>query len=252
MLDKQIHALGTVWRDPKSRDLLKDGAFSLMKLVLFQDLGSGADALRSILQFHTPTVLYWDKMWRYMNGVFHDPADQIKLAEKFYPDDPQYTTFVKRQMNLINEMNDDLKIDYFAMLTRSFLFTEMDDQLYLKLAKFLSMCTPGELNFLRDVRYDDKLANSMMAASVYQYGLLMLEYQDDGKPVFVLSDFGKALKQNSLNYDDGIKGQKRLISYDAMIPAELQGFATNEDIDKLFQNQELILDGGNAQGFSWE
>lgn len=80
----------------------------------------------------------------------------------------------------------------------------------------------------------------------------MLEYQDDGKPVFVLSDFGKALKQNSLYFDDGIKGQKRLISYDAMIPAELQGFATNEDIDKLFQNQELILDGGNAQGFSWE
>lgn len=252
MLDNQIQALGAVWRDPESRDLLKDGAFSLMKLVLFQDMGSGADALRSILKFHTPTVLYWDKMWRYMNGVFHDPADQIKLAEKFYSDDPQYTTFVKRQMNLINEMNDDLKIDYFAMLTRSFLYTEMDDQLYLKLAKFLSMCTPGELNFLRDVQYNDKLANSMMAASVYQYGLLMLEYRDDGKPVFVLSDFGKALKQNSLNFDDGIKGQKRLVSYDAMIPAELQGFATNEDIDKLFQNQERILDGGNAQGFSWE
>ena len=252
MLDNQIQALGAVWRDPESRGLLKDGAFSLMKLVLFRDLGSGADALRTMLKFHTPTVLYWDKMWRYMNGVFLDPADQIKLAEKFYSDDPQYTSFVKRQMNLINEMNDDQKIDCFAMLTRSYLYTEMDDQLYLKLAKFLSMCTPGELNFLRDVRYDDKLANSMMAASVYQYGLLMLEYQDDGKPVFVLSDFGKALKQNALNFDDGINGQKRLVSYDAMIPAELQGFATNEDIDKLFQNQEIILDGGNAQGFPWE
>lgn len=152
-------------------------------------------------------------------------------------------------MNLINEMYDDQKIDCFAMLTRSYLYTEMDDQLYLMLAKFLSMCTPGVLNFLRDVRYDDKLANSMMAASVYQYGLLMLEYQDDEKPVFVLSDFGKALKQNTLNFDDGIKGQKRLVSYDAMTPAERQGFATNEDIDKLFQNQEIILDGGNAQGF---
>ena len=252
MLEGQIQALGAIWKDPESRELMKDGVFSLMKLVLFQDLGSGADALRTIVRFHTPTVLYWDKMWRYMNGVFRDPADQIKLAEKFYPDDPQYETFVKRQMNLINEMNDDQKIDYFAMLTRSFLYTEMDEHLYLKLAKFLSMCTPGELRFIRDVRYEDKVGNSMMAASVYQYGLLMVEYQQDGTPLFVLSDFGKALKQNSLNFDDGIKGQKRIVSYDSMTPAELQGIATSEDIDKLFQNQELILDGGTAQGFPWE
>ncbi len=91
-----------------------------------------------------------------------------------------------------------------------------------------------------------------MAASVYQYGLLMVEYQQDGTPLFVLSDFGKALKQNSLNFDDGIKGQKRIVSYDSMTPAELQGIATTEDIDKLFQNQELILDGGTARGFPRE
>lgn len=46
-------------------------------------------------------------------------------------------------MNLINEINDDQKIDYFAALTRSFLYTGMDEVLYLKLAKFLTLCTPG-------------------------------------------------------------------------------------------------------------
>lgn len=247
MLDNQIQTLGAIWRNPESRGQIKDGAFSLMKLVLFKDLGSGADAVRTLIKFHTPTVLYWDKMWRYTNGVFRDPIDQIKMSEKFYDDDDKYKEFVKRQMNLINEINDDLKIDYFSMLTRSFLYTDMDQLLYLKLAKFLTICTPGELDFLRDVRYDDKLSNSMMASSVYQYGLLMLEYQEDGSPRFVLSDFGKALKQNSLNFDDGINGQNRIVSYDAMIPAELTHYATADDIDKLFQNQELIMDGGTSQ-----
>ena len=141
---------------------------------------------------------------------------------------------------------------YFAMLTRSFLYSDMEQSLYLKLAKFLSMCTPGELEFLQGVNYEDKIANSMMSASLYQYGLLMLEYQQDGRALFVLSDFGKALKQNSLNFDDGVSGHKRLVSYDSMSPAELQGFATNDDIEKLFQNQELILDGGSACGLPWE
>ena len=252
MLDNQIQTLGKLWKDPETRNLLHDGAFSLMKLVLFKDLGSGADALRSILKFHTLTLVYWDKMWRYMNGVFRDPIDQIKMSEKFCDDNPRYEEFVRRQMNLINEINDDQKIDYFAALTRSFLYTGMDEVLYLKLAKFLTLCTPGELNFLRDVCYKQKVANSMMASSVYQYGLLMIEYQDDGLPVFALSDFGKALKQNSLNFDDGICGLERIVSYDSMTPAELKGIATDEDIDKIFQNQEILFDSVPTQRSYWE
>lgn len=92
----------------------------------------------------------------------------------------------------------------------------------------------------------------MMASSVYQYGLLMIEYQDDGLPVFALSDFGKALKQNSLNFDDGICGLERIVSYDSMTPAELKGIATDEDIDKIFQNQEILFDSVPTQRSYWE
>ena len=251
MLEEQIQALGAIWRDQKSRELLQDSALSLMKLVFFGDIGSGADALRAFLEFNTPTVLYWDKMWRYTNGVIRDPADQVKLAEKFYHDEPKYKEFVKRQMSLINEINDDKKIDYFAMLTRCFLYTEMDEHLYLKLAKFLSMCTPGELVFLRDLRYDDRIENSMLAYSLYQYGLLKQAYLDDGTPGFVLSDFGKALKQDSLNFDEGIGSEKRLVSYDAMIRTELVRVASEEDIDMLFQNQEA-MEKSMLPRYPWE
>ena len=197
MLEKQIHALGTVMKSPEFHSSALEGSLSLMKLVLFKDYGAGVDLAKASaeLLFHTPTILYWDKMWRYMCGVYKVPEDHVKLAEKFYDDNPRYEAFVKKQMNLINQFSDDLKIDYFASLTRCYLYTGLEENLYLKLARFLTECTPGELQFLAETSYDARLDNTMMAASLYQYGLLMLEEQTDGKSKYVLSDLGKALKQ---------------------------------------------------------
>lgn len=248
MLENQVQALGTIMKSSETRTLMSEGAFSLMKCVLFNDYGSGADSAKAAatLVFHTPTMLYWDKMWRYMCGVYMNPEDQIKLAEKFYDDNPKYEAFVKKQMHMINELNDDAKIDYYAQLTRSYLLTELQDGLYLKLAKFLSMCTPTELQFLEETPIEARLNNSMMAASLYQYGLLALEKQEDGTSRYVLSDFAISLKQNSLNFDEGVCGQKRLTSYEMMTPASLPEYATADDIGKLFENQEIIMDGGTA------
>ena len=237
MLERQIQALGTVMKSPEFHSRALDGALSLMKLVLFKDYGAGVDLAKASaeLLFHTPTILYWDKMWRYMCGVYKIPEDHLKLAEKFYDDNPRYEAFVKKQMNLINQYTDDLKIDYFACLTRCYIYSGLEENLYLKLARFLNECTPGELQFLAETSYDARLDNTMMAASLYQYGLLMLETQANGKSKYVLSDFGKALKQNSLNFDDGIQGQVRLGSYNQLTPANLPSLATDEDIMKLFQ-----------------
>lgn len=254
MLEKQIQALGTVMKSPESRSLALDGSLSLMKFVLFEDYGAGVDLAKAAATFlfHTPTMLYWDKMWRYMCAVYKVPADHIKLAEKFNDDNPKYEAFVKKQMNLINQLNDDQKIDYFACLTRSYIYTGLEENLYLKLARFLTECTPGELQFLADVRYDERLDNTMMAASLYQYGLLMLEEQTDGKSKYILSDFGKSLKQNSLNFDEGIQGQVRLKSYNLLTPARLPEYMTSEDVDRMFENQEVILNAGSAKGPYWE
>ena len=248
MLQDQARVLGAIMKNPKTTSLMADGALGLMKCVLFEDFGSGIDAFKAaaLLAFHTPTILYWEKMWRHMCGVYRDPISQIRIAEKFCDDNPKYETFVKRQMHMINELSDDVKIDYYAQLTRSYLITELQDGLYLKLAKFISLCTPTELQFLEKTPIGSHLNNSMMAASLYQYGLLILEKQADGTSKYILSDFAVALKQNSLNYDEGMHGQTRLTSYEMMTPASLPAYATADDIDKLLENQELIMDGGTA------
>lgn len=249
MLKNQIQALGTIMKSPESHTVMRDGAFSLMKYVLLNDYGSGLDAAKAAatLVFHTPTMLYWDKMWRYMCGVYKEPADQTRMAAKFCDDYPKYEAFVKKQMNLISEFNDDQKIDYFACLTRSYLYAGLEENLYLKLARFLTECTPGELEFLANTRIDARLDNTMMSASLYQYGLLMLEEQPDGTNKYVLSDFGKSLKQNSLNFDEGLSGQMRLYSYDVMSPAALPQYATSEDIDRMFEENGAGFGLGSTQ-----
>ena len=61
-----------------------------------------------------------------------------------------------------------------------YIYSGLEENLFLKLARFLNECTPGELQFLAETRYDARLDNTMMAASLYQYGLLMLETQENG------------------------------------------------------------------------
>ena len=53
-------------KSPEFHSRALDGALSLMKLVLFKDYGAGVDLAKASaeLLFHTPTILYWDKMWR--------------------------------------------------------------------------------------------------------------------------------------------------------------------------------------------
>ena len=232
MLDHQVNTLGVIWKDPSSRGLLNDGGYSLMKCVLLGDLGSGVDALKAgaELVFHTPTVLYWNKMWRYMCGIFRDGADQVKMAERFEDDNPKYKAFVEKQMHIVNELNDDEKIDYMAQLTRCYLFGCVEENLYLKLAKFLDMCTPGELEFLAGIPYGFSSKNTIMISSLYQYGLFM-QSEDDDETRYVLSDYGKALKQNSLNFDEGLQGQKRFSTYGDMAPLNLLEAATWEDME---------------------
>lgn len=86
-------------------------------------------------------------MQRYFFGTFRDYSEQVKMSVEFTEDNSEYEAFVKKQIHLINEMNDDRKIDYFAMLTRCLLLNDMKYDLYYKLARFINICTSEELEY---------------------------------------------------------------------------------------------------------
>ena len=168
------------------------------------------------------------------------------MAEKFCLDNGDYEKFVKKQIHLINEINDDKKVNFFAQLTRCYLLTDMEDALYYKLARFLTMCTPEELEYIALFDYEEKTALTAMVSSLYQYGLFDQQEKEHGGVDYVLSGFAKALKSNSLNFDEGMSGRTRIVSYSQIAPLSIAEPATWEDLDRVFNDNEVVLNGNGA------
>ncbi len=245
MFDKQVTALTAILKDKDIREYSGDAFWNIIKAVVLGDVGALLDAtndLKNIL-FHTPTVLFWDKMQRYLFGTFRDYSDQVRMSAKFTEDNSEYEAFVKKQIHLINEMNDDRKIDYFAMLTRCFLLTDMEDALYYKLARFINICTPEELEYIKSFDYDKKSEINAVISSLYQYGLFDQAEKEHGGVDYVLSGFAKALKDNSLNFDEGLHGRVRILSYEQIPPLNIAEPATWDDIDSIINNNDVVIDG---------
>ena len=247
MLERQVNSLRTILSDKDLQQYTGDGFWNLIQAVVLSDPFSGIAAGKDIkeLIFHIPTILFWDKMKRYLLGTFSCREDQVKMAEKFCHDNDKYNVFVKKQIHLINEIDDDKKVDYFASLTRCFLLTDLNENLFFKLSKYITNCTPEELQFLSEISFDYQSKNTVFVSSLYQYGLFVQKEKSDGV-IYVLSDFGKALKQNSLNFDSGLNGKSRIVSYEEVTPLTIAEPATAEDIEKMFNDSELVIDGGSA------
>ncbi len=223
MLEKQVSTLVAILKSEDIRNYSKEAFWNLIKAVMMGDGLAAADSIRNIQEiiFHTPTILFWDKMKRYLLGTFKCYEDQLKMAQKFDNHNEKYEIFVKRQIHLINEIDDDLKVDFFANLTRCFLLTDLTQELFFKLTKFIVMCTPPELEYLKSVDYNIEAENSVMVSSLYQYTLFTQREKQNGDIKYMLSDFAKALKQNSLNYCEGLNGCSRYCSYEQLKPIDI-------------------------------
>jgi len=230
--------LREIMTDKDLRQYAEDGFWDLIQAVITSDPFCGMSAARNIkeLIFHMPTILFWDKMKRYLTGTFKCYDDQVKMASKFNFDNSKYNQFVKKQIHLISELEDDQKIDYFAALTRSFLLTQLEEDLFFKLVKFISMCTVAELHYIETVSPDYEAENSAMVSSLYQYGLLTQKEKPRGGTTYVLSDFAKALKQNSLNFDEGTGGNIRLCSYAGIAPLSIAEPMSIDDIEEVWNS----------------
>lgn len=233
MLENLANAVVAITRNMDVQKEGKGAVENFLKAFLFKDVEAGVDGIINTqnLIFQVPTALFWDKMQRYLFGTFKCYEDQIKMAEKFNSDNAKYAEFVKRQIYLIDKMDDDLKVDYFANLTRCFLLNGLSTALYYKLANYINMCTVEELKYIKNFDYDRQTKINVMIASLYQYGL----FEQNGE-YYNLSDFSKALKMSSLNYDEGTMHQKRIRSYEDMEPLKLIEPLTWKEIDEITDN----------------
>ena len=248
MLENQIDTFRSICSNEDLQQYTGDAFWDLIQAVIFSDPLSGITTVKNIkdLIFHLPTVLFWDKMRRYLMGTFYCFQDQVKMAEKFNNDNSKYNNFVKKQIHLINAIDDDQKIDYFAALTRCFLLTNLEQNLFFKLSKFIVNCTPEELHFLSNIPFNYQSENTVFVSTLYQYGLFV-QKATQNNVTYILSDFGKALKQNSLNFDCGLNGSLRITSYNEITQLNIAEPTTADDIERIFNESNIVIDAGTAE-----
>lgn len=235
MLEEQVKEFVALVKNDDLKEYAGDAFWNFVAAIISKDPVAGALTIKDVKQLiiHMPTAIFWDKMRRFLMGTFRDYSEQVKMASYFNNDEKRYAEFVKKQIYLIDELDDEKKIDCFAMLTRCMLIEEMDISLYFKLAQFIKQCTFYELEYMRETSVSKKQKNSAMVSSLYQYGLLNQE-SDDKEVYYVFSGFGKALKGNCLNYGDEMHNET-FLTYNSIEPLNILEPALSDiDMHKFF------------------
>lgn len=233
MFDEQLNELAAIVKNNDLKEYAGDAFWNFIQAVVSKDPASGMSVAKDVKQivFHMPTVIFWNKMERFLNKTYEKYDDQVKMASRFNGDNEKYVEFVKKQIYLIDKLDDEMKVDCFAMLTRCLLLQEMEISLYFKLAQIINQCTPFELEYIREMGIDQKQKNSAMISSLYQYGLVE-QNSNETEVYYLFSGFGKALKANCLNYGDDTKC-KVFKTYNEVSPLAISEPALRGDINTL-------------------
>ena len=153
---------------------------------IFKPLSIACDVKEFI--FTIPNQIFFNKMKRFLSESYCelDLHIRVRFAQKFSEDD--YTNYVKRQIELINSINDENKIDYLANLTRACILGFIDTNVYFKLSNIINQTTIEELKYLS--KYIDKEIedNNAYIYSLQQIGLVK---QD------IISGFGENIQKYS-------------------------------------------------------
>ena len=201
----------------KSKDLkeFKGDLFgNIFKLLVLKDTEATVDMALDTKRFiyQMPNILFWDKMERLLYGTYKNFGEQVKMAQKF-SDDDGYIEFTKRQMQLVDSINDDKKIDFFANLTRAFLLECIDIELYFKLSEILSRCTREELFFLKNNYTNKEIELNIYVDSFLNLGLAVVSYMetngDSSRNKYKYNYIAKALDMYSLSF-----GEEKYTGYD--------------------------------------
>ena len=85
-----------------------------------------------------------------------------------------------------------------------------------------------------------------MVSSLYQYGLFDQQEKENGGVDYTLSGFAKALKSNSLNFDEGTAGRVRILSYEQIAPLSISEPMTLEDFGEVFNKNQIVFDANGS------
>lgn len=82
-----------------------------------------------------------------------------------------------------------------------------------------------------------------LVVSSYRLAMSLLYYFVRFCAIYIFQTRPKALKDNSLNFDEGLHGRVRILSYEQIPPLNIAEPATWDDIDSIINDNDVVIDG---------
>lgn len=164
----------------QNEDMQKYSQESLINFIkaLCGDYFAGLSCIKntSDLILNIPTTIFWEKMKRFFIGTFHNPTDQIKLAAKFNKDNPSFRKYLRQLFVMVDELDHEMKIDYFSYLTRMFLIEDRGGDFgnYFILYNCLKNLPISTIDFIKKHNPTDKLPYCTHTLILVSNGLAIL------------------------------------------------------------------------------
>ena len=100
MLEEQLKELALIVKNDDLRKYAGNAFWNLIQAVISKDPVSGTLAGKDVKQivFHMPTVIFWNKIKRFLQGTYKDYEEQVKMASQFNNDNEKYAEFVKKHI----------------------------------------------------------------------------------------------------------------------------------------------------------
>lgn len=175
----------------------------IVKIHYFEDSASLVDIASSTKAIipSIPDMLYLNKADHWIFQIFKDHRDKKALAWKFKIGEPEVINNTRRQIQLINQINELKQIEYFATLTAAWLFDQIDDALYFKLANVLTRCISEELLYLERNITDEEVESNIYVDSFEHVGFTkMVSISSNGTNMYKYTDLAKNFKKYAVDF----------------------------------------------------
>lgn len=199
-------------KNKNMQDYKDDAIWELIQYIFTGDVFSGISSIKNIkdMIFHAPTIIFWNKMQKFLLSTYRNFEEQVKMSSKFSKDNKKYQDFVLQMMETVDKLDDEIKVDYYSNITRSFFLELIDEDLFYKFRQILMSCNISELKYIDSKNKNSRFDYDIMTFSLKNYGLVDLKSDHDSN-YYQLTQLALKLKEHALNSDDNVK-QKTTIS----------------------------------------
>lgn len=184
-----------------------------------------------------PSHFFFAKFKYYLMCIYNNQDDKfnynekINMASVFSEDNKCYQHFVQHTICMIDSLETNDKIKYYATLSRYLVMGLIDYPIFLYLAQIIKNSTSFELNFIKEKQVDYKSENNFIISSLIIRGLMQLNSERTG--IYEFTNIAIKLKQYCLSDDIPISEK---VTYNNVEPISQLEPMSDSDGEKIIES----------------